>query len=119
VRTHPLEKKLALVMVGLPARGKSFTARKIERYMTWLGYRTRAFNLGEYRRERFPGHQPHAFFDPDNTASREVRETLAHDALEDMIGWLDTEGSIAIYDATNTGASNHQRCRVLTFMGLC
>jgi broad specificity phosphatase PhoE len=102
VRTDPTENKLALIMVGLPARGKSFTARKMERYLTWLGYRTRAFNLGEYRRKRFPGHQPHEFFDPTNRATLEFRDQLAEDALDDMLAWLIADGDVAIYDATNT-----------------
>jgi Mrp family chromosome partitioning ATPase len=46
----PDSPKLAVVMVGLPARGKSYTARRIERYLSWLGYRTGVFNVGEYRR---------------------------------------------------------------------
>lgn len=89
-------------MVGLPARGKSFTARKLDRYLTWLGYDTRVFNLGEYRRERFPGHQPHQFFDPDNAENLKLRNDLATEALEDMLAWMDEHGDVAIYDATNT-----------------
>jgi broad specificity phosphatase PhoE/predicted kinase len=102
VQSDPQEKKLALIMVGLPARGKSFTARKLERYLTWLGYDTRVFNLGQYRRERFPGYQPHDFFDPDNVESSRVRNALAVEALDDMLEWLVADGDVAIYDATNT-----------------
>ena len=51
----PDSPKLAVVMVGLPARGKSYTARHIERYLSWLGYRTGVFNVGEYRRARVGG----------------------------------------------------------------
>jgi adenylylsulfate kinase-like enzyme len=40
VQIAPDSSKLAVVMVGLPARGKSYTARRIERYLSWLGYRT-------------------------------------------------------------------------------
>merc|ERR1719291_892761 len=43
--------KLILVMVGLPARGKTFISRKIARYLTWLGQRVRTFNIGQYRRK--------------------------------------------------------------------
>jgi hypothetical protein len=65
---RPDAKKLAIVMVGLPARGKSYTARRIERYLAWLGYATRVFNVGEYRRRKVGANMPHAFFDPDNPA---------------------------------------------------
>jgi 6-phosphofructo-2-kinase/fructose-2,6-biphosphatase 2 len=47
VQIAPDSLKLAVVMVGLPARGKSYTARRIERYLSWLGYRTGVFNVGE------------------------------------------------------------------------
>jgi 6-phosphofructo-2-kinase/fructose-2,6-biphosphatase 2 len=49
-------------MVGLPARGKSYTARRIERYLSWLGYRTRVFNVGEYRCARVGARVRHSFF---------------------------------------------------------
>lgn len=38
-------------MVGLPARGKTYIARKLNRYFNWLGYRSRVFIHGNYRRE--------------------------------------------------------------------
>ena len=57
----PDSPKLAVVTVGLPARGKSYTARRIERYLSWLGYRTGVFNVGEYRRARVGELTPHAY----------------------------------------------------------
>jgi hypothetical protein len=36
--------------VGLPARGKSFIARKLVNYLTWRGNQCRIFNVGKYRR---------------------------------------------------------------------
>jgi hypothetical protein len=48
----PSGRGLVLAMVGLPARGKSYTAKKLARWLTWLGLRTRVFNLGSYRRAR-------------------------------------------------------------------
>ena len=94
--------KLALVMVGLPARGKTFTARRMSRYLSWLGYQTSVFNVGSYRRERTGGQQPASFFDPDNPQGREARLELAVAALSDMFTWLSAGGEIAIYDATNS-----------------
>src|SRR6476620_11721613 len=89
-------------MVGLPARGKSYTARRVERYLSWLGYRTRVFNVGEYRRERVGSHMPNAFFDPKNVEGELARRQVAMSVLEDMTTWLKADGQVAIYDATNS-----------------
>ena len=42
--------KLVIVMVGLPARGKSYITKKLARYMNWLQHDTKIFNVGERRR---------------------------------------------------------------------
>ena len=42
--------KLVIVMVGLPARGKSYITKKICRYLNWLQHDTKIFNVGERRR---------------------------------------------------------------------
>lgn len=47
--------KLVIVMVGLPARGKSYITKKIARYLNWLQHDTRIFNVGERRREATAG----------------------------------------------------------------
>lgn len=39
-----------IVMVGLPARGKSYITKKISRYLNWLQHDTKIFNVGERRR---------------------------------------------------------------------
>ena len=57
---------LALIMVGLPARGKTYIARKISRYLSWRGHKTRVFNVGNYRREQAGAKVSHNFFDPNN-----------------------------------------------------
>ena len=92
---------LAFVMVGLPARGKTFIARKIARYLSWLGHRTQVFNVGSYRRERHGSRQHHSFFDPRNDAGQAARRDVALAALDDMLAFLKEGGDIAIYDATN------------------
>ena len=109
--TAPEDDKLVVVMVGLPARGKSYTGRRLARYLSWLGYRTRVFNVGEYRRSRLEGRQDHEFFDPSNESAVEARRELAVAALADMIGWLKHEGDVAIYDATNSTRSRRDRIR--------
>ncbi len=97
---------LALVMVGLPARGKTYIARKIARYLSWLGHRTRVFNVGAYRRERLGKNLSHEFFDPDNPTGEHARTQMALAALDDMLAWFHAGGGVGIYDATNT---THER----------
>jgi broad specificity phosphatase PhoE/predicted kinase len=102
VLVKPDSQRLALVMVGLPARGKTYIARKIARYLSWLGYSTRTFNVGEYRRAIAGARQPASFFDPENQEHRAFRDKIAMHALEDLLQWLHDGGEVAIYDATNT-----------------
>ena len=102
MRTLAGDDPLVLVMVGLPARGKTFIARKVARYLNWLGRPARVFNVGNYRRERLGTSQPASFFDPDNPLGREARQDMARAALDDLLAWvLAGPGRIAIYDATN------------------
>ncbi|KAJ5641632.1 hypothetical protein N7490_005632 [Penicillium lividum] len=42
--------KLVIVMVGLPARGKSYITKKLARYLNWLQHDTHIFNVGARRR---------------------------------------------------------------------
>ena len=48
--------KLVVVMVGLPARGKSYITKKLARYLNWLQHDTKIFNVGERRRVAASGH---------------------------------------------------------------
>lgn len=89
-------------MVGLPARGKTYVARKITRYLNWLGHPTRLFNVGNYRREHLGSQRSHDFFDPRNADGVRERTRVAWMALDDMIAWFQTGGEVAIYDATNS-----------------
>ena len=95
-------RKHLIALVGLPARGKTFTARKLAGYLAWLGYPTRVFNVGERRRTVLGPGQHHEFFDPANREAAELRHRLAEDELDDAMAWLRAEGRVAIYDATNT-----------------
>lgn len=102
-------------MVGLPARGKTHISRRVARYLSWLGYRTRVFNVGNYRRERVGSHQDHTFFDPENPAGASARREVAMAALDDMLAWFSSRGEVGIYDATNSTRDRRaqvaERCR--------
>jgi len=42
--------KLVIIMVGLPARGKSYITKKLHRYLSWQQHNTKIFNVGNRRR---------------------------------------------------------------------
>jgi len=78
-------------------------ARKVARYLNWLGVPAKVFNVGNYRREHLGPAQPAAFFDPDNAQGNQARARMADAALRDLVAWLTAgHGRVAIYDATNT-----------------
>ena len=99
--------RLVLVLVGLPARGKSFISRKLLHYVNWTGVRCKAFNVGKYRREAYAQVQASEsadkdlsssagacdanFFSAENEQAAALRQRVAQIALDDMLAWLDDE----------------------------
>ncbi|RHY63298.1 hypothetical protein DYB34_010061, partial [Aphanomyces astaci] len=94
--------RLVLVMVGLPARGKSFVVRKLTKYCQWLNLPTQIFNAGDYRRKASLTGADASFFDPNNAEAKRLRDALAMAAVANLIQWLEEGGQVAVLDATNT-----------------
>uniref|UniRef100_A0A8C3BF53 6-phosphofructo-2-kinase/fructose-2,6-biphosphatase 3 n=1 Tax=Cairina moschata TaxID=8855 RepID=A0A8C3BF53_CAIMO len=103
-----------IVMVGLPARGKTYISKKLTRYLNWIGVPTKVFNVGEYRREAVKHYSSYDFFRPDNEEAMKVRRQCALAALRDVKQYLTEEaGQIAVFDATNT--TRERRGMILNF----
>ncbi|KAL1881779.1 hypothetical protein Daus18300_000832 [Diaporthe australafricana] len=104
--------RIAIVMVGLPARGKTHICVSMARYLAWLGVKTRIFHLGDYRRATVGpgGHVPEDYFFPDATPSSVMlRQKILKKCREDIYGWLNHEnGQVAIYDAVNPTAAGRR-----------
>ncbi|KAK5120245.1 Fructose-2,6-bisphosphatase [Meristemomyces frigidus] len=100
--------RICVVMVGLPARGKSLIAQKVVRYLGWLSITAKCFNVGSYRRTNTP--QPSAsFFDFTNKEGERLRKAAAEAAVTDMIKWFKSPNNlIAILDATNSTKSRRR-----------
>jgi 6-phosphofructo-2-kinase/fructose-2,6-biphosphatase len=97
--------KLVIVVVGLPARGKTFLCNKLMRYFNWLGHPTEHFNVGQFRRSQASSNevQDSSFFDANNPSGNAARHKALCAALEDMESWLaGDEAQVAILDATNS-----------------
>ncbi|WXC41881.1 hypothetical protein QX201_001663 [Fusarium graminearum] len=50
ISSRDVAAKLVIVMVGLPARGKSYITKKLQRYLSWQQHDSRIFNVGNRRR---------------------------------------------------------------------
>ncbi|UZJ55445.1 hypothetical protein CBS101457_004765 [Exobasidium rhododendri] len=105
------EQKIVVAMVGLPARGKSYLSNKLMRYLRWLEYDVKVFNVGQLRRalakaklQESGKKEDHTanFFDPQNPAAFKLRTQMAEECLEQLIGWLKKGGNVGIHDATNS-----------------
>lgn len=103
--------RLAVMMVGLPACGKTHIGRRIKTYLEFFhGIPVEIFNVGNYRRRVAGARQRADFFDPDNKAGFQLRIQCRDMAMADMKEWLGEEnresgpnfGRVAIFDATNT-----------------
>ncbi|KAM6929563.1 6-phosphofructo-2-kinase/fructose-2,6-bisphosphatase 2-like isoform 2-T2 [Lycodopsis pacificus] len=103
-----------IVMIGLPARGKTYMSKKLTRYLNWIGVPTKVFNLGVYRREAVQSYKSYDFFRHDNKEAMQIRKQCALVALEDVKTYLNEEGGqIAVFDATNT--TRERRELILSF----
>ncbi|NXX94474.1 F262 bisphosphatase, partial [Centropus bengalensis] len=86
-----------IVMIGLPARGKTYVSKKLTRYLNWIGVPTKVFNLGVYRRQAVKAYKSYDFFRHDNKEAMEIRKRCALVALEDVKAYLLEEcGQIAV-----------------------
>ncbi|KAM6977420.1 6-phosphofructo-2-kinase/fructose-2,6-bisphosphatase 1 isoform 2-T2 [Aplochiton taeniatus] len=103
-----------IVMVGLPARGKTYISKKLTRYLNWIGVPTKVFNLGQYRREAVQSYKNFEFFKPDNEEAMMIRIACASAALKDVATYFTKEqGQVAVFDATNT--TRERRGSILRF----
>lgn len=120
---------LVCAMVGLPARGKTYIARKLSQYISFFyGSPCKVFNVGEYLLRLLDGQfQKASFFDESNLEAKTLRRQASEHALNDLCDWLAARkankrkcppensqadtcssyisgefGAVAIYDATNS-----------------
>ena len=83
-----IDNKIIIIMVGLPARGKSYTSNSLCRYLTWSGYKCKVFNSGKLRRSLYPECNKAEFFNPDNKNNNLRLEKISIQCFIKMIDWL-------------------------------
>lgn len=99
------EEYLYIIMVGLPARGKSTVAGKLSESLKRDGISTRIFNNGDLRRKLSKENTSYPeFYNPDNKTGVILREKYAIMNLNHAITFVNrgkSKRKVAIIDATN------------------
>ena len=106
------DEKLYIVLMGLPARGKSTLAIRLRDYFRKDGIAIRTFNNGNLRRRYLPVLKTSIseFYSPQNTDAMELRKRFALMNMDMAKNYLNNNGRIAILDATN--ASRERRATI-------
>lgn len=94
--------KLVIVMVGLPARGKSYITKKLARYLNWLQHDTEIFNVGERRRVAAGKSPSPANFD----RSIDRRSSSVHKDLVDSVRRLSVSVGTMNHDESSPPEEN-------------
>lgn len=114
--------RIAVIMVGLPARGKSFIARNLARYLQWIGVQTQVVSLATIRSASIGTALRAPFFDPstttyismlfthlsENKEALDKRTEIADKALNELIAGFESGRQVGILDASNTTQARRQ-----------
>ncbi|XP_045478320.1 6-phosphofructo-2-kinase/fructose-2,6-bisphosphatase-like isoform X2 [Harmonia axyridis] len=110
---------LLVAMVGLPGRGKSILAKRLERYMNFTGDNTKVYDISEYRRKHMEKYASHEMFKADNLPALGIRIQSFREALEDAAAWLSETGNkLAILDGPNVSRSQREEIYDLVYTQL-
>lgn len=116
IRLTPDSGSLVIVLVGLPARGKSMLGHKLARFLTWRGYKTKHFCAGDKRRHAWnrDGDRKQlasaSMFDSQKAYASMTRETISMDTFEELVTWLRADsGQVAIFDACNSTMARRKK----------
>ena len=104
------DEKLYIVLMGLPARGKSTLAVRLLESFRKDGIATRLFNNGNLRRRYRPAEETSSaeFYSPNNPVAVELRNQFARMNMERARAYLRNAGQVAILDAANVSRSRRE-----------
>jgi broad specificity phosphatase PhoE/predicted kinase len=110
VQTPMSDDKLYIVLMGLPARGKSTLAVRLRDAFRKDSIATRIFNNGNLRRSYRPLTETSRaeFYSPNNSNAVALRNQFARMHCEKAKTYLDSSGQVAILDATNAGRNRRE-----------
>ena len=96
--------KFCVCFCGMPGRGKTHIARRLAKYLSFFhNMEVEIFSVTEYRRKNCNDFRGADWFDPSNSAAKDMRNTYNQAAIDNMVMFLNShESGVAIFDATNT-----------------
>ncbi|KAL6944624.1 hypothetical protein ACO0RG_001363 [Hanseniaspora osmophila] len=94
--------QVCVIMVGLPARGKTFIANKIQTYLRWLMINCQVFNVGNYRRKLCEAQEENL---NGEIAADGVQKDIQAEGLLDGEN-LDNNFESVLMDKVNTASSS-------------
>lgn len=102
--------KLVIIMVGLPATGKTHIAKRICRFLSFFhDIPSQIFNVGDYRRQLCGAQLPADFYSSTNAEGEASRKVACDAALSDLVDYISQDGvRVAALDATNSTSERRQ-----------
>jgi len=104
-------RKLVIVTVGLPGRGKTYLATKLSAHLTWLGFGCQRFTLSDHR--SLVGAT--SYLDP--ITEKGQNDVLLYKVLDVMTDFLRTGGQISILDGSHS--TWESRAKIKEFLYQC
>lgn len=110
-----IESKTVVMLVGLPASGKSTVCKQLAETLQQNNYKSLIYNAGNIRRMMKLSFSDAEFFNPDNEAATQQREHFATISMENMLeDFRHNRISVGFLDATNT--TRTRRLRMLNII---
>lgn len=97
-------KRTVIILVGLPASGKSTISKQLCGYFDQKNHKTKIYNAGDIRRRlKHNSFNSSEFFDPNNLKAKYEREVFATTSLSNLMHDLNKGNiNVGFLDATNT-----------------
>lgn len=98
-----IQSKTLILLVGLPASGKSSVCKQMVEFLNKNGYKSLIYNAGNIRRAVIKEFSDSEFFNPENVEASRQRETFAKMCMDNMLDdFKENRINVGFLDATNT-----------------
>lgn len=105
-----IKSKTVVILVGLPASGKSSISKQMVEFLNKNGYKSLIYNAGNIRRAMVQEFSDSEFFNPKNEEASRKRETFAKMCMDNMLDdFKENRINVGFLDATNTTRARRQK----------